>query len=260
MEILKKGSKGKLVKAWQEFLIGQDLLNDVADGNFGNKTFTATKSFQIKYQLFVDGKAGDETISKAMLLGFSIFEDPTDKEKSGPNWPPKPNFLPLVSNSSRQNIFGKFAYRITDIEGSIEITDGWDDENIIRVFIPQLKGVGGGLVPRNLKIPFHKLAANQLIKMWQDWEDAGLLDRVLTYAGSYVPRMVRNSSSTLSNHAFGSGFDINVAWNQYGATPALLGKKGCVRELVQIANKNGFYWGGHFTKKDGMHFEIAHIK
>jgi hypothetical protein len=32
-----------------------------------------------------------------------------------------------------------------------------------------------------------------------------------------------------------------------------------VRELVEIANEWGFYWGGHFTRKDGMHFEIAKI-
>jgi hypothetical protein len=38
-----------------------------------------------------------------------------------------------------------------------------------------------------------------------------------------------------------------------------VGQKGSVRELVQIANNNGFYWGGHFSRKDGMHFEIAKV-
>jgi hypothetical protein len=41
--------------------------------------------------------------------------------------------------------------------------------------------------------------------------------------------------------------------------PALVGQKGSVREIVPIANEFGFYWGGHFTRKDGMHFEIAKI-
>ena len=45
-----------------------------------------------------------------------------------------------------------------------------------------------------------------------------------------------------------------------GTTPALVGRKGSVRELVEIANANGFYWGGHFTRKDGMHFEVAQVK
>lgn len=37
-----------------------------------------------------------------------------------------------------------------------------------------------------------------------------------------------------------------------------MGKQGCVRELVEIATEQGFYWGGHFkSRPDGMHFEVA---
>jgi len=96
-------------------------------------------------------------------------------------------------------------------------------------------------------------------KLWSDWENAGLLAHVLTWAGSFVPRFSRGSTSVLSNHSFGSAFDINVAWNQLGVEPALVGQKGSVRELVPIAHQNGFYWGGHFSRGDGMHFEVAKI-
>jgi hypothetical protein len=45
-----------------------------------------------------------------------------------------------------------------------------------------------------------------------------------------------------------------------GVPPAKQGELGSVRELVPIANKWGFYWGGHFKeRKDGMHFELANI-
>jgi hypothetical protein len=45
-----------------------------------------------------------------------------------------------------------------------------------------------------------------------------------------------------------------------GKRPALVSEKGSVRELVPIANKYGFYWGGHFNSRpDGMHFEAAKI-
>lgn len=51
------------------------------------------------------------------------------------------------------------------------------------------------------------------------------------------------------------------AYNPLGARPALVGQKGSVRELVPIANKWGFYWGGHYSgRKDGMHFEVAVLK
>ena len=82
---------------------------------------------------------------------------------------------------------------------------------------------------------------------------------MLTFNGSYVPRLVRNSKTRLSNHAFGIAFDINSQWNALGSNPAELAKKGSLRELVPLAQQCGFYWGGHFSRKDGMHFEIAEL-
>lgn len=96
--------------------------------------------------------------------------------------------------------------------------------------------------------------------MWAEWEKEGLLDRVLSYGGTFVPRFIRGSKTQLSNHTFGSAFDINVPQNMLATMPALVGKKGSVRELVPIANKHGFYWGGHFTRLDGMHFEVAQLQ
>lgn len=65
-----------------------------------------------------------------------------------------------------------------------------------------------------------------------------------------------NRGIVVSN-SFGTAFDINVPWNGLGITPALKGKKGSVRELVETAYKFGLYWGGYFKRKDGMHFEVA---
>jgi hypothetical protein len=76
-----------------------------------------------------------------------------------------------------------------------------------------------------------------------------------------VPRFIRGSRSVLSNHAYGSAFDINAAWNPLGATPADVDEKGSVIELVPLAHEFGFYWGGHFNSRpDGMHFEAAEIQ
>jgi D-alanyl-D-alanine carboxypeptidase len=77
----------------------------------------------------------------------------------------------------------------------------------------------------------------------------GLLDRILSFGGGFEPRFVRGSTTTLSNHSFGSAFDINVAWNERGHRPALVGEKGSVRELVPITHKWGFWWGGHFISR-----------
>lgn len=256
MKLLKIGAEGAEVKKWQYFLLGQGLYNKVADGKFGPNTQQATIQFQSLHGLNPDGTVGNMTYAKAMLLGFGVVAD-TRTDITGEDFPKKPAFQPLVSNAERAELFGKIAFKskpLPDNPENIEITNSWERDNIIKAVVPQLTAIKG-----SPNVYFHKKGANQLIKLFKDWETAGLLHKVLTWEGAYNPRFVRGSRTVLSNHAFGTAFDINYSWNKLGAVPALVGQKGCVRELVEIANKNGFYWGGHFTRKDGMHFEVAKI-
>jgi D-alanyl-D-alanine carboxypeptidase len=133
----------------------------------------------------------------------------------------------------------------------------WAQTNIVRVSIPVKRFLGRD---GPLTFEFHRLAAEQLVEMWLEWEKEGLLDHIVTFDGSYVPRFMRGSRTKLSNHAFGTAFDINAQFNALGAEPARMRERGCVRELVPIANKYGFFWGGHFQgRSDGMHFEVARL-
>jgi hypothetical protein len=257
---LRVGMRGDRVLAWQTFLVGKGFDNGPIDGFFGEHTRDATKQFQAKYKLEEDGVAGRTTLLKAAALGFELIEEPAEDNTSS-NFPPRPNFPPLVRDDQRAAVFGRFEYvsaPTPDNPEAIRILGNWQKDNIVSVPLPQLHKALGGRTPQ--AVPFHRLAAAQLQGLWKEWESAKLLDRVLTYEGSYVPRFVRGSRTTLSNHAFGSAFDINFKWNGLGKRPALVGEKGCVRELVQIAHRWGFYWGGHFTRLDGMHFEIAFLK
>ncbi len=257
MKLLKIGAEGADVKKWQYFLLGQGLYQKVVDGKFGPNTQEATKQFQSAQGLNPDGIVGNITYGKAMLLGFGLVTD-TRSDITGEDFPKKPGFPPLVSNSERANLLGTMAYRSKPFPGNpenIEITNNWDKVNIIKVAVPQLIPLKG-----TPTVYFHKKGANQLVKLFADWQNAGLLHKILTWEGAYNPRFVRGSITVLSNHAFGTAFDINYSWNKLGVVPALVGQKGSVRELVEIANKNGFYWGGHFTRKDGMHFEVAKIQ
>jgi hypothetical protein len=256
LKLIRINSKGPLVTSWEFFLIGQGLFEGSADGIFDEKVKVATIKFQQKHGLQPDGIVGNKTFGQAMMLGFEGAED-TRSDKSGPDWPPLPKFKPLVGNEARQKVFGKFNFISAPVPGNpenIRIMDDWESKNIVTVSIPQLIPIKG-----SDKVRFHKLAAPQMVKLWADWEKAGLMPLVLTWAGSFVPRFIRGSREVLSNHAFGSAFDINVAWNPLGAVPALVGQKGAVRELVPIAHENGVFWGGQFKRKDGMHFEIAKI-
>jgi peptidoglycan hydrolase-like protein with peptidoglycan-binding domain len=258
---LRLGSRGAMVKAWELFLVGEKLDPGEPDGIFTDKTEDATRAFQTKAKIESDGVVGRQTLRKALEYGFELMEEPAVGD-TGSNFPPRPSFPPLVSNVQRQAIFGSYAY-VSDPQPRnpehIRILGTWEQDNIVDVPIPQLKKTAmGPRAPSSIR--FHRLGAAQLQGLWKEWEGAKLLDRVLSFAGGFEPRFVRGSRTTLSNHSFGSAFDINAEWNARGHRLALVGEKGSTRELVAIANKWGFWWGGHFTTPDGMHFEIAVLK
>lgn len=261
MKVLRLGDRGPDVKRWQFFLVGQGLDPGVADGIFGPRTEEATKLFQQRHGLVVDGIVANRTFGQAMLQGLEIVKDPA-ADTSSANWPARPTFRPLVGTAARQQAFGKFRFEHHPVPGNpenIRVLGGWAQENIGSAHLPGISRLRLG--PSSEKIQFFRRAIPQLEAMWAEWEKNDLLGCMITWDGSYVPRFIRGSTSTLSNHAFGTAFDVNAAWNPLGTQPALMGKQGCVRELVEIANQHGFYWGGHFqSRPDGMHFEVAELR
>jgi hypothetical protein len=263
MRVLYKGLSGEDVQAWENFLVGINPASGiVVDGIFDDVVHHETIKFQIGAGLKGDGVVGSKTVGKAMSVGFNTLQDDRVDENSSA-WPAKPSFGPITS-AQRDLSFGKFAFTAAPTNGNpeaIKITDGWDTKNIIMVQVPQLKKLNVS------RMPFHKAAVPQLESLFAEWESAGLIEKIKSFGGSWVPRFVRGSRTHLSNHAWGTAFDINVQWNMLGSLPALKEQAGSVRELVQIANANGFYWGGHFYdpatgkgRADGMHFEIAYLK
>jgi len=258
MQVLRRGSEGEEVRRWQYFLIGQGLLKGSADGIFGPATEKATKAFQSRAKVGVDGTVGPKTYAAGLQRNFDPgISDPQGGD-TGSDWPPLPDFVPLISNTERQEIFGEFRYEpVAPDKDDIRILGGWAEKNIVAVTIPQLKDVEGA--PKSGRIWVHKKIADQVHDLFTAWNDAELIDLILSWQGSFVPRFVRGSRTTLSNHSWGTACDINYAWNRLGALPALRGEKGSVRELVPIAHRHGFYWGGHFSRRDGMHFEVARV-
>jgi hypothetical protein len=257
IKVLRLGSIGPIVAQWQTFLRGQGFTVD-ASGTFDAATENATREFQKKHELDIDGSVGNETFGKAGMLGFELV-DHTESETGFPALPP---FGPLVGNAARQSQFGllEFAPAPTgDNPEALRITNGWDTANVVKVPIPQLKQIPGGPASGNLS--FHKKAGEQLRALWQAWDDRGLLAKVVSFEGAYNPRFVRGGAAqqNLSNHAFGTAFDINASLNRLGAEPATASAPGCVYLLVPVAHEFGFYWGGHFSRRDGMHFEAAKL-
>jgi hypothetical protein len=251
--------EGADVEQWQQFLRGKDLYLAVVNGKFDQATFDATCAFQKGESLKEDGVVGNQTLGLALRLGVGVLEDDASVP-DGAAWPSPPAFAAL-GPQGRTQVFGAYKFSPAPTAGNpegISIDAGWVKENLVVVGIPQLAHIKGA--PGSGNIQVHRLAAKPLQQLFARWETAGLLDRVRSYGGAFNPRFIRGSNTTLSAHAWGTAFDINVPWNGLGVMPALKGKEGCVRDLVPIANELGFYWGGHFQKRpDGMHFELSRV-
>lgn len=79
-----------------------------------------------------------------------------------------------------------------------------------------------------------------------------VVNELKTWDGCFNIRKKRGLSS-MSLHSWGIAIDVNAAWNGLGKTPTLS------REFVKCFTDAGFYWGGNFKRKDGMHFELNEI-
>lgn len=250
METLRVGSKGEGVYKWENFLRGQNLLLvKEVDTSYTSVTALATTAFQRKYGLTADGIAGPKTQTFAtQRFGYAAV---TDRDL-----PVKPPNVSSLTPAQRVQLFGVIEY-IADGTPSnperIKIINDWQKVHLGSVEIPQLKNVKGA----GRTVSFHKKAIPQLVRFFERVEKEDLLSHLLTWGGTWSPRFIRGSRTTLSNHSWATAFDCNVAWNGLGVRPALMGTEGSVRELVEIGYEHGLIWGGHWpSRPDGMHFEV----
>lgn len=283
--LLQRGGKNVPleVQRWQYFLLKNKVSQTGGiDAQFGVKTEEATKIFQVQHSLKVTGRLDKATLEAAQAFGYTVLPDKYYDDKDAGNFPPRPNQLKSPSNASRNAALGCFKFKQLPLahrgdkdevvtQGSCdgEIKD-WQKENIIDLQVRQLQFVTGS----NGSIRCHKLVAPHILLLFARWEQLDLLHLIRLYDGAFNPRYKRGKSPSpsghaskrsdqvdeISNHAFGSAFDINEPDNPYGHVPALCPRRGCVRELVGPANALGFFWGGHFSSvsdRDGMHFEFA---
>jgi hypothetical protein len=78
---------------------------------------------------------------------------------------------------------------------------------------------------------------------------------LLGHMGMLCCRLVRGSSTAISNHSWGAAIDLTIGGK--------LDKRGDERtqkgllEIYQIFNRHEFFWGASFTTEDSMHFEVS---
>jgi hypothetical protein len=271
------------VQRWQYFLLKQGI-NQVGsiDSDFGQNTETATKFFQVSVGLQASGKVTEATLRRAAERGYTILPDDYYAKRQSADFPRPSGNLSSPSNATRNRDFTCFKFlqrrrnERPDAEAIVQKgscdgnTADWVAAHVVTIDMPQLKFARGYAG----RFRCHKKAAPLFQALFKKWEEDDLLHLIMSYEGCFVPRYKRGQSppgdnghrekkssdvDALSNHSFGSAFDINFPDNMLGRQPAICGLRGSVRELVASANALGIFWGGHFSNADGMHFEIAKL-
>jgi hypothetical protein len=107
-----------------------------------------------------------------------------------------------------------------------------------------------GVIPK--KLYCNKLIVAPLIQAFTNLIDRGFVKELKTWDGCFNVRRKRGLTS-MSLHSWGIAIDVNAAWNGLNKTPQLSAG------FVKCFTDAGFDWGGTWTRKDGMHFQLKTI-
>ena len=108
-----------------------------------------------------------------------------------------------------------------------------------------------GVIPK--KVYCNKDLVKPLTQAFTNLIERKLVGELKTWDGCFQIRKIRGSSSTMSLHSWGLAIDVNAAWNGLGKEPQLS------KEFVRCFTDAGFDWGGNFSRKDGMHMQLAKL-
>jgi hypothetical protein len=131
--------------------------------------------------------------------------------------------------------------------GTLRAGDGTNGD-YRRANIVNVPSVGGVTIIGGM----HRLVAPLAAKAISAMIEAGFRPNGVRDDWGYADRMVRGSTRTKSNHAWGLAFDLDATQNPLRAT------KGTITQRhADAARRFGFSWGGNYSgRKDLMHFEF----
>jgi hypothetical protein len=107
-----------------------------------------------------------------------------------------------------------------------------------------------GVIPKRLYC--NKAMVAPLTQAFKNLIATGFVKELKTWDGCFNVRKKRGLAS-MSLHSWGVAIDVNAAWNGLGKTPVLSAG------FVKCFTDAGFDWGGTWTRKDGMHFQLSKI-
>jgi hypothetical protein len=107
-----------------------------------------------------------------------------------------------------------------------------------------------GMIPK--KIYCNKDMVKPLSMAFKKLIDTKAVNELKTWDGCFNIRNKRGLSS-YSLHSWGIAVDVNAFENGLNQTPKLS------KQFVECFTTSGFDWGGTWTRKDGMHFQLSKI-
>lgn len=107
-----------------------------------------------------------------------------------------------------------------------------------------------GVLPK--KLYCNKDMIVPLTAAFKNLISTGFVKELKTWDGCFNIRNKRGLSS-MSLHSWGIAIDVNAAWNGLNKVPVLSAG------FVKCFTDAGFDWGGTWTRKDGMHFQLKNI-
>ena len=100
------------------------------------------------------------------------------------------------------------------------------------------------------RIYCHKLMVKPLNKAFENLIMHCVEDELQTWDGCFNVRKMRGGTQ-MSIHSWGLAIDVNAKTNALGVKPTLS------KTFVKCFTDAGFDWGGTWTRKDGMHFQLS---
>jgi hypothetical protein len=107
-----------------------------------------------------------------------------------------------------------------------------------------------GVIPK--RIYCNRDMIEPLSKAFHNLIQTGHVNELKTWDGCFNIRKKRGLAS-MSLHSWGIAIDVNAFENGLNQTPKLSAG------FVKCFTYAGFYWGGNFKRRDGMHFELSDI-
>lgn len=138
----------------------------------------------------------------------------------------------------------------------------WVAENIIYLKTPWKLFTAWDFRPITKGTRVHKKCAQSLETVFnQIWQAAGQSQQKINewgmnlYAGAFNFRPMRNSTR-LSMHSWGCAIDFDSARNGFGDTTPHFAH---IPQVLDAFAGEGWSWGGHWKKPDGMHWQAANV-